>query len=167
MKHMITKTIGLILALATIFAGIPCAETQAATAKPVIGSSQVTIKNNSCTIETGKKVKLTAKSSKKNVTTKGIWKSSKKSVATVSKKGVLAAKKTGTTYITVKYKGKTSNKLKEIVKKDSTSTAVSKTKVQAQAANYVPINEVGTYNPEIITPELLKACQLPKLDKSR
>lgn len=167
MKHMITKTIGLILALAIIFAGIPCTETQAATAKPVIGSSQVTIKNNSCTIETGKKVKLTAKSSKKNVTTKGIWKSSKKSVATVSKKGVLATKKTGTTYITVKYKGKTSNKLKVIVKKDSTSTAVSKTKVQAQAAHYVPINEVGTYNPEIITPELLKACQLPKLDKSR
>ncbi|HBI61812.1 MAG TPA: hypothetical protein DDY31_11485, partial [Lachnospiraceae bacterium] len=117
MKHMITKTIGLILALAIIFAGIPCTETQAATAKPVIGSSQVTIKNNSCTIETGKKVKLTAKSSKKNVTTKGIWKSSKKSVATVSKKGVLAAKKTGITYITVKYKGKTSNKLKVIVKK--------------------------------------------------
>lgn len=39
--------------------------------------------------------------------------------------------------------------------------------MQAQEARYVPINEVGTYNPEIITPELLKACQLPELDKSR
>lgn len=93
MSHIMTKTIGLMLALAIVFTGIPGAGAQAATAKPVIGSSQVTIRNNSCTIEKGRKVKLTAKLGKKNVTTKGIWKSSKKSVAAVSKKGVLTAKK--------------------------------------------------------------------------
>lgn len=43
---------------------------------------------------------------------------------------------------------------------------VSKTAVQAQAARYAPIEEVGVYNSEIITPELLAGCQLPALDKA-
>ncbi|MCM1257907.1 MAG: cellulase family glycosylhydrolase [Roseburia sp.] len=43
---------------------------------------------------------------------------------------------------------------------------VSKTKIQAQEPRYVPIDEIETYNPEIITQELLDACQLPELDKA-
>lgn len=155
------------LALAIIFAGIPCSELQAAAANPVIGSSQVTIRKNSCTVKKGKKVQLAAKFGKNNVTAKSVWKSSEKSVAVVSTKGVLAAKKAGTTYVTVTYKGRTSAKLKVTVKNESAPAAVSKTKVQAQKARYVPISEAGAYNPEIITPELLKACKLPELDKSK
>lgn len=167
MKHIITKTISLLLVLAVIFEGFPCAKAQAAATGPVIGSRQITIRNNSCTIKKGRKVKLAAKSGKKDITTKGIWKSSKKSVATISTKGVLTAKEAGTTYVTVKYNGKTSKKLKVTVKEKSTLNAISKTKVQAQEARYVPINEVGTYNPGIITKKLLKDCQLPEVDKSK
>ena len=39
-------------------------------------------------------------------------------MASVSRKGVLAAKKAGTAYITAKYKGKTSKKLKVVVESD-------------------------------------------------
>lgn len=43
---------------------------------------------------------------------------------------------------------------------------VEKTAVQAQEAKYVPIEEVGSYNESIITPELLSSCTLPQLDKA-
>lgn len=118
MKQFILKTIRAMLVLAIIFTGIPAIQAQAAS-KPVISSSQVTIKKNSCSVEKGRKIKLSAKYGKKNITKKATWKSSKKSVAAISKTGVLTAKKAGTAYITVKYKGKTSKKLKAIVK-DST-----------------------------------------------
>ena len=43
---------------------------------------------------------------------------------------------------------------------------VEKTAIQAQEARYVPIDEVGTYNEDIITPELLASNTLPQLDKA-
>lgn len=43
---------------------------------------------------------------------------------------------------------------------------VEKTAVQAQEVRYVPIEEVGSYNEDIITPELLSSCTLPQLDKA-
>ncbi len=122
MKQSISKTIGILLVLATIFTSIPATQVQAAS-KPVISSSQVKIKKNTCSVKKGKKVKLTAQYSKKDITKKGTWKSSKKSVATISKSGVLTAKKSGTTYITVKYKGKTSSKLKVVVKANTSSSS--------------------------------------------
>lgn len=115
MKQFISKTIGFMLLLSIILTGIPAIQVQAAS-KPVISSSQVKIKKNACSVKKGKKIKLAAKYGKKDITKKGTWKSSKKSVATISKTGVLTAKKAGTTYITVKYKGKTSKKLKVVVK---------------------------------------------------
>ena len=115
MKQFISKTIGFMLVLSIILTGIPAIQVQAAS-KPVISSSQVKIKKNACSVKKGKKIKLAAKYGKKDITKKGTWKSSKKSVATISKTGVLTAKKAGTTYITVKYKGKTSKKLKVVVK---------------------------------------------------
>lgn len=124
MKHIMKKTMGLMLALAVILARSPCMEAQAAAAKPVIGSSQVTIKNNSCTVKKGKKVKLAAKYGKSNITAEGVWKSSKKNVATVSTKGVLTAKEAGITYVTVKYKGRSSAKLKVTVKNGATSPSM-------------------------------------------
>lgn len=122
MKQFITKTIGFMLVLAIIFTSIPVTQVQAAS-KPVISSSQVKIKKNACSVKKGKKIKLTAKYSKKDITKKGTWKSSKKSVATISKAGVLTAKKAGTTYITVNYKGKTSKKLKVVVKANTSSNS--------------------------------------------
>lgn len=121
MRSIITKSIGFLLALVITLTGFPVTKVQAA-AKPVIKSSQATIKKNSCTVTKGKKIKLVAKSGKTNITQKGIWKSSNKMVATVSKKGVLTAKNAGTTYITIKYKKKTSTKLKVVVKKEATPT---------------------------------------------
>lgn len=43
---------------------------------------------------------------------------------------------------------------------------VEKTAVQSQGVRYVPIEEVGTYNENIITPELVASCTLPHLDKA-
>ena len=118
MKQFISKTIGFMLVLVIIFTSIPITQVQAAS-KPVISSSQVKIKKNACSVKKGKKIKLTAKYSKKDITKTGTWKSSKKSVATISKSGVLTTKKAGTTYVTVKYKGKSSKKLKVVVKADT------------------------------------------------
>lgn len=120
MKQFILKTIGFMLVLALTFTSIPAAKVQAAS-KPVISSSQVKINKNSCSVKKGRKIKLVAKYGKEDITRKGTWKSSKKSVATISKTGVLTAKKAGTTYITVKYKGKTSKKLKVVVKANASS----------------------------------------------
>lgn len=114
MKQVILKTIRAMLVLSLIFTGIPIMQVQAAS-KPVISSSQVTVKRNSCSVEKGRKIKLSAKYGKKNITKKAVWKSSKKKVATVSKAGMLTAKKAGTAYITAKYKGKISKKLKVVV----------------------------------------------------
>lgn len=118
MKQFISKTIVFMFVLTIIFTSIPVTKVQAAL-KPVISSSQVKIKKNACSVKKGKKIKLTAKYSKKDITKTGTWKSSKKSVATISKSGVLTTKKAGTTYVTVKYKGKSSQKLKVVVKADT------------------------------------------------
>ena len=117
MKHII-KITGLFITLVIFLTGITAKEIQAAS-KPVISGSYVKIKNNSCSVKKGRKIKLAAKYGKKDITRKGTWKSSKKSVAIISKAGVLTAKKAGTTYIIVKYKGKTSKKLKVVVKADT------------------------------------------------
>lgn len=117
MKYII-KTTSFLITLVILLTGIPVTQVQAAL-KPVISSSQVKIKKNACSVKKGKKIKLTAKYSKKDITKTGTWKSSKKSVARISKSGVLTTKKAGTTYVTVKYKGKTSKKLKVVVKADT------------------------------------------------
>lgn len=56
---------------------------------------------------------------------------------------------------------------------DSTDTAFTgggrtfeKTEVQSQPARYVPIDEVGTYNTDIITEDLLNGCTLADVDKA-
>lgn len=92
MKHIMKKTLGIILVLAVILTGISGTKTQAATAKPTIGCSQATIRNNSCTVKKGSKVKLDAKSGKKDITKKSIWKSSKKMWLLSAKKAYLLQK---------------------------------------------------------------------------
>lgn len=111
MKKTLKHIISVMLIMASILNGIPFTETQAA-ARPVIRSRELAIMGNACMCGKGDKHQLTARYGRKNITKKCTWKSSKKSVASVSRKGMLKGKKAGTAYITVKYKGKTSKKLR-------------------------------------------------------
>ncbi len=86
---------------------------------------KVTVKNpvirpsvsGSSSIIRGKNAQFSVKYKGKKVSAKSCkWYSTKKNVATVGKTGRVYAKKAGTTYIYVKYKGKTSPKRKVIVK---------------------------------------------------
>ena len=149
------------IVFAITFMGIAIAEAQVITKKPVITISQVAVKKNSCTIKVGDKVKLTAKSGKKNITKKGTWKSSKKTVATISKSGKLTAKKAGTTKITITYKKKTSKKLKVVVKENATDTA-SPEPADTSTSDSETIPKPDSKNPEVyftsdISPEGLIA----------
>lgn len=65
-------------------------------------AGKMKLNKKKATIEVGQKVKLKLKHAKGKVT----WKSSKKKVASVTKKGVVAGKKAGTAKITAKCKGK-------------------------------------------------------------
>ena len=106
MKQFISKTIGFMLVLSIILTGIPAIQVQAAS-KPVISSSQVKIKKNACSVKKGKKIKLAAKYGKKDITKKGTWKSSKKSVATISK-----------TWVWVKTMNSVASRAEEIIKSE-------------------------------------------------
>lgn len=64
-------------------------------------------KKNVLTLKKGASFNLKAKATPKNLAKKGfVYKSSKKSVASVSKNGKITAKKNGTTKITVSVKGR-------------------------------------------------------------
>ena len=79
--------------------------------------------SGSNTITRGKNAQFSVWYGKKKVPAKSCkWYSTKKGVATVGKNGRVYAKKTGTTYIYVKYRGKTSAKKKIIVKNPSICT---------------------------------------------
>lgn len=74
-------------------------------------------------ITRGKNAQFSVWYGKKKVSAKSCkWYSTKKGVATVGKNGRVYAKKTGTAYIYVKYRGKTSAKKKIIVKNPSICT---------------------------------------------
>ncbi len=80
--------------------------------------TSVSLNKTSATLKKGATLKLKAKIKPKNATIKDVtWKSSNTSVAKVSKKGKVTAKKKGTCYITVKTKnGKKTAKCKITVK---------------------------------------------------
>lgn len=71
------------------------------------------MKQTSIKLKKGKKITLKVLNAKGNIT----WKSSKKKVATVSKKGVVKGKKKGTATITAKVNGKTYKCKVKVVKK--------------------------------------------------
>ena len=91
----------------------------------------ITLKKKTATVKVtvtvGDKVKLVVKEGKKTVTNKAKYKTSKSSVAKVSKKGVITTKKAGSAVITVK-KGKKTVKVKLQVKAKSKSKETTKTK---------------------------------------
>ena len=106
MKHYAKKLITLMIAMMLAFTMVTPATAQAATQKYTISVKKKTVKKKK-TIKVGTKMKLTVKNGKKKLNPKKVkFKSSNKKVATVSKKGVIAAKKAGKTTITIKYKKK-------------------------------------------------------------
>lgn len=63
--------------------------------KTTVSKSKVTISQKRCSLKKGKKIKLKLKNNKKKV----IWVSREKKIASVTSKGVVKARKKGTTYI--------------------------------------------------------------------
>lgn len=92
MKNM-KKVFAFVLALAMILTTYQPTATYAATKAPTISAKKMTL-------QVGSKKTLTVKKAGKNATLK--WSSSKKSVATVSKKGVVKAVKAGTANVKCK-----------------------------------------------------------------
>lgn len=119
MKKVLKKSAVLVMIFAMVLsAAIPAA---AATKTKTIH-----LKKNTTTVSTsltaGEKLKLTVKSGTKTVkASKATFKSSEKSVATVSKKGVITAKKAGMATITIKANKKTA-RLKLTVKNKAAPT---------------------------------------------
>ncbi len=95
------KPLVFMLALMMIITIIPASTTYAATKKPTLSAKKVTL-------EVGKKKTLKVKNIDKNATLK--WSSNKKTVATVSKKGVVKAVKAGAATITCKVTTKNKKK---------------------------------------------------------
>jgi len=100
-KRTFIATIALLLVLALV-----------APSTSVLAAKKVALNKKKATIQVGQNLTLKLKNNKKKVT----WKTSKKAVATVSKKGVVKAKKVGKATITAKAGGKT-YKCKITVKK--------------------------------------------------
>lgn len=63
--------------------------------KTTVSKSKITISKKSCFLKKGKKIRLKLKNNKKKV----IWVSREKKIASVTSKGVVKARKKGTTYI--------------------------------------------------------------------
>lgn len=127
MKNM-KKVFAFVLALAMILTTYQPTTTYAATKAPTISAKKMTL-------QVGSKKTLTVKKAGKNATLK--WSSSKKSVATVSKKGVVKAVKAGTANVKCKVvtKGKKHYTLtcKVTVKNAVVSKTVSTQKALASA----------------------------------
>lgn len=127
MKNM-KKVFAFVLALAMILTTYQPTTTYAATKAPTISAKKMTL-------QVGSKKTLTVKKAGKNATLK--WSSSKKSVATVSKKGVVKAVKVGTANVKCKVvtKGKKHYTLtcKVTVKNAVVSKTVSTQKALASA----------------------------------
>ncbi len=101
------------LSVAIVLAGMQVPATQAA--------AKIRLNKTKATLTVGKKLKLTLKKARKKVT----WSSSAKSVATVTKKGLVTAKKQGKATITAKSAGKKYTCKVTVKKKTGAKTVVS------------------------------------------
>ncbi len=108
--------VALLLALALILSGLPLVP-----ANEAVAAKKMKLSKTKLALKVGKTKKLTVKNKKKKA--KVTWSSSKKKVATVSKKGVVKAKKAGKTTIMAKVKYK-----KKITKLKCKVTVPKKTK---------------------------------------
>ena len=127
MKNITKNIIATIMIMVMVLTGV----TPTMTAEAKSTKISITVTNKATGKKIGKKlslkvdqkVQLTVKYGKKNITKKAKYKVSNKNV-TVSKKGKIIAKKTGTSTVTVTYKKKTKKikiTVKAIVKTQSTT----------------------------------------------
>ena len=108
----VRRTLAYALALLMIVTGIPATGPVTVQAKKQVKAKSIKLSKMTYTLKKGKKVKLKATIlPKKSTQKKVVWSTNKKKIATVSKSGVVKAKKYGTAIITAKIKG-TSKKAK-------------------------------------------------------
>lgn len=134
-----------------------------------VSAKKIKLNLRKCTLAKGKKVTLTAKvTPKKAAKSTVLWKSSKKAVATVNKKGVVTAKKTGSAKITATVKGtkKSATCTIKVVKKSASvktkapsgakpeqTTGTSIQQSALSPTTQVPVTEVPSVQPTA-TPDL-------------
>lgn len=140
MKNM-KKVFAFVLALAMILTTYQPTATYAATKAPTISAKKMTL-------QVGSKKTLTVKKAGKNATLK--WSSSKKSVATVSKKGVVKAVKAGTANVKCKVVTKSKKHYTLTCKVTVKNAAVSKT-VSTQKALAAALKDKNVKNLTIKT----------------
>ena len=135
------KVFAFVLALAMILTTYQPTTTYAATKAPTISAKKMTL-------QVGSKKTLTVKKAGKNATLK--WSSSKKSVATVSKKGVVKAVKAGTANVKCKVVTKSKKHYTLTCKVTVKNAAVSKT-VSTQKALAAALKDKNVKNLTIKT----------------
>lgn len=140
MKNM-KKVFAFVLALAMILTTYQPTATYAATKAPTISAKKMTL-------QVGSKKTLTVKNAGKNATLK--WSSSKKNVATVSKKGVVKAVKAGTANVKCKVVTKSKKHYTLTCKVTVKNAAVSKT-VSTQKALAAALKDKNVKNLTIKT----------------
>lgn len=140
MKNM-KKVFAFVLALAMILTTYQPTTTYAATKAPTISAKKMTL-------QVGSKKTLTVKKAGKNATLK--WPSSKKSVATVSKKGVVKAVKAGTANVKCKVVTRSKKHYTLTCKVTVKNAAVSKT-VSTQKALAAALKDKNVKNLTIKT----------------
>ena len=140
MKNM-KKVFAFVLALAMILTTYQPTATYAATKAPTISAKKMTL-------QVGSKKTLTVKNAGKNATLK--WSSNKKSVATVSKKGVVKAVKAGTANVKCKVVTKSKKQYTLTCKVTVKNAAVSKT-VSTQKALAAALKDKNVKNLTIKT----------------
>ena len=138
-RHIYRLAAGIMLS-ALIITGLPAGQAQAADGKMTVKLTKGKGKAYTKKLKKGVKLKLTAKLGKKKLSRKYLsFKTSKKSVASVSKTGVIKAKKAGTAWITVTYKKK-QTKRKARIKVKITSPVQKK---ETGIGNYKPYTVNG------------------------
>lgn len=140
MKNM-KKVFAFVLALAMILTTYQPTTTYAATKAPMISAKKMTL-------QVGSKKTLTVKKAGKNATLK--WSSNKKTVATVSKKGVVKAVKAGTANVKCKVVTKSKKHYTLTCKVTVKNAAVSKT-VSTQKALAAALKDKNVKNLTIKT----------------
>ena len=140
MKNM-KKVFAFVLALAMILTTYQPTTTYAATKAPTISAKKMTL-------QVGSKKMLTVKKAGKNATLK--WSSNKKTVATVSKKGVVKAVKAGTANVKCKVVTKSKKHYTLTCKVTVKNAAVSKT-VSTQKALAAALKDKNVKNLTIKT----------------
>lgn len=133
----VRRTLAYALALLMIVTGIPATGPVTVQAKKQVKAKSIKLSKTTYTLKKGEKVKLKATIlPKKSTQKKVVWSTNKKKIATVSKSGVVKAKKNGTTIITAKIKGTSKKaKCKIIVGTPVSSVKLSDTSKQLEVGN--------------------------------